>query len=81
MQNVAWWKRKTALARRRRLRVAIEATHVPRRVVCPALAADIGIKMCIAVGDDIEARHFLLMQVDRDRIDILLAELVIHHRI
>ncbi len=35
--------------------------------------------MRIAVGHDIEAGHFLLVQIDRDRIDILLAELVIHH--
>ena len=37
--------------------------------------------MCVAVGDDIEAGYFLLVQIDRDRIDILLAELVVHHRV
>src|SRR5215468_11695166 len=37
--------------------------------------------MRVAVGDDIEARHLLFVQVDRDRIDILFAELVVHHRV
>ncbi len=59
----------------------IEATHVPRRIIRPALAADVGIKMCIAVGDDIEPRHLLFVQIDRDRIDILFAKLVVHHRV
>src|SRR5258707_10155994 len=48
MQNVAWWKRKTALARRRRLRVAIEATHVPRRGSCSTLAPRTRIKKFLA---------------------------------
>src|SRR5215467_9033530 len=37
--------------------------------------------MCVAVGDDIEAGHFLLMQIDCNSVDILLAELVVHHRV
>ena len=39
------------------------------------------IEMRVTVGDDIEARHFLLVQINRDRVDILFAELVVHHRV
>src|SRR4029077_678680 len=46
------------------LRVAIEPPHVSRRIVGPALAADVGVEMCIAVSDDIEPGYFLLVQID-----------------
>ena len=35
--------------------------------------------MRVAVGDDVEAGQFLLVQIDRHRVDVLLAELVVHH--
>ena len=37
--------------------------------------------MRVAVGDDVEAGHFLLVQIEANRVDILLAELVVHHRV
>ena len=52
-----------------------------RRIVGPALAADVVIEAAVAVGDDIEAGDFLLVQIDGDRVDVLLAELVVHHRV
>ena len=63
VQDMAGRERQSALARRRRLRVAIESAHVARRVVGPALTADIGIEMGVAVGDDVEARNLLLVRV------------------
>src|SRR4029450_11700571 len=47
----------------------------------PALATDIGIEVRIAVCNDVEPCHLLLVEIERHRIDILLAELVVHHRI
>ena len=79
MQNVTGRKRQPAFAGRRRLRVLVEAAHVARRIIGPALAADIRIEMRVAVGDDVEAGDFLLVQIDRDRVDVLLAELVVDH--
>ena len=64
-----------------RLRILVEASHVTRRIIGPALAADIGVEMRVAVGDNIEAGHFLLVEIHGDCIDILLAELVVHHRV
>src|ERR1041385_5472265 len=40
----------------------VEAAHVARRIVGPALAADVAIEMRIAVGDDVEAGDLLLVQ-------------------
>ena len=51
--------------------------HVARWIIGPALAADVGVEMRIAVGDDIEAGDFLLVQIDRNRVGVLLAELVV----
>ena len=79
VQDVAGREGEPALAGRRRLRVLVEAAHVARRVIGPALAADVGIEMRVAVGDDVEAGQFLLVQIDRDGVDILLAEMVVHH--
>ncbi len=81
VKNVAGGKTQAAFAGRSRLRVAIEPAHMSGWIIGPTLAADIGIEMCVAVGNNIQARHFLFVQVDRDRIDILLAELVVHHRV
>src|SRR5262245_12095966 len=53
---------------------------MPRRIVGPALTAYVGIEMCVAVCDEIEPCHFMLVQIDRHCIDILLAKLVVHHR-
>src|SRR6202142_3750739 len=72
-------KHQAALAGRRRLRILVEAAHVAGRIVGPALAADVRVKMRVAVGDDVEAGHFLLVQIDADGVDILLTELVVHH--
>ena len=79
VQDVAGRKRHAAFAGRRRLRVLVEAAHVARRIIGPALAADVRVEMRVAVGDDVEAGQLLLVQIDRDRVDILLAELVVHH--
>ena len=71
-----------ARAHRRQLRVRrVEPVHVVRRIARPALAADVLIEPAIAVGHDVEPGHFLLAQIDRQRVDILLAEPRDHHRI
>jgi len=79
VQDVAGWKQQAAFAGRRRLRILVEAAHVTRRIIGPALAADIGVEMRVAVGDDVETGHFLLVQIEANRVDILLAELVVDH--
>jgi hypothetical protein len=79
VQDVAGREAQAALPGRYWLRVAIKSPHVSRRIVGPALTANVGVEMCIAVSDDIEPGYFLFVQIDRDRIDILLAELIVHH--
>src|ERR1051325_1111637 len=59
----------------------VEAAHVARRIVGPALAADVAIEMRIAVGDDVEAGDLLLVQIHRDPVGVLLAELVVDERL
>jgi hypothetical protein len=81
MQDVTRRKHEAALARRSRLRILVEAAHVARRIVRPTLAADVGIEMGITVGDDVEPGELLFVQIDRNRIDILFAELVVDHRV
>ena len=59
----------------------VEPVHVMRRVARPALAAHVLVEPAVAVGDDVEAGHFLFAQIDRQRIDVLLAEPADHHRV
>src|SRR5262245_17042478 len=74
VQDVARREREAAFASQRWARiVVIEALHVARWIVGPALAAHVLVEVGIAVGDDIETRAFLLVQIDRDRVRILLA--------
>ena len=69
------WKPDAAGADRRQLRVRrVEARHVVRRIARPALAADVLIEPAVAVGDDVETGDFLFPEVDRQRVDVLLAE-------
>jgi hypothetical protein len=59
----------------------VEAVHVMRRVAGPALSADVLIEAAIPVGDDVQTGDFLLSQVDRQGIHVLLAEAADHHRV
>ena len=45
------------------------------------MAADVGVEAAIAVSDDVESRDFLVAQICRDRIQILLAVVAVHHRL
>src|SRR4051794_41955562 len=83
MQNVTARKPDDALARagRDRMRAALEAAHVERRIARPALPADVGIEAAVAVGDDVETRNLLLAQIGAERIDILLAIARADHRL
>ena len=66
VQDVAGREGQAALAGERRARiVVVEAAHVARRIVGPALAADVLVEMRVAVGDDVEAGELLLVQIDR----------------
>ena len=51
------------------------------RIARPALAADVLVEPAVAVGDDVQPRHFLFPQIHRQRVDILLAEPRDHHRV
>ena len=51
------------------------------RIVGPALAADFVVEMRVAVGADVEPGDFLRVQIDRDRVDVLLAEAGVDHRV
>jgi hypothetical protein len=82
VQDMSGRESQPALAGQRRPRiVALEAVHVPRRIRRPAHAADIRVEMGVAVADDIQAGEFLLLQIDHDRVGILIAELIGHHRV
>ena len=61
--------------------LGLEAAHVVRRVAGPALAADVLVEAAVAVGDDVQPGHFLLAQVDRQRVHVLLAEPRRDHRV
>ena len=68
-------------SRRRARVVAVESAHVARRIAGPALAADVVVEAAVAVGEDVEAGDLLLAQVDRERVDVLLAVARIDHRV
>jgi hypothetical protein len=55
--------------------------HVVRRVAGPALAADVRVEPAVAVGHDVEPGHFLLLQIHRQGVHVLLAEPRQHHRV
>ncbi len=61
VQNVAARKRNPPRPHRRQLRVRrLEPAHVMRRITRPALPADVLVEPAVAVGHDVQARHFLL---------------------
>ena len=61
--------------------VVSNPAHVMRRIARPALPADVLVEPAVAVRHDVQPRHFLLAQIHRQRIDILLAEPRRHHRV
>ena len=61
--------------------VASNPLHVMRRIAGPALPADVLVEPAIAVGHDVQPGDFLLAQIHRQRIHILLAEAADHHRV
>src|SRR6478735_3039723 len=82
MKNVSRRKPDQAFARTRRDRtgiVAVESLHVGRRIGGPALAANVGVKSTVTVGQDIETGKLLFEYVDAERVDILLAVSGIDH--
>src|SRR5262245_27302792 len=66
----------------RKLRMArIETGHVAGWVTGPCLSADVLIEAAITVGPDIKAGHFLIPQIDTQRVRVLLAKFIIGHRV
>jgi hypothetical protein len=80
VENVAAREADAAAADRRHLRNAIEARHVKRRIARPALAADVLREAAVAVRHDVEAGDRLLIQIDGERVLVLLAEPRLDHR-
>ena len=75
MQDVPARKPDAARAHLRQLRMRrVEPAHVVRRIARPALAADVLVEPAVAVGHDVQPGHFLLPQIHRQRVHILLAE-------
>src|SRR5208282_832710 len=82
MQNVAARKPDAAAPGWRRARIiALKAAHMMRRIAGPALPADIVVETAVAVGADIKPGDFLIAQIARQRVDILLAVATIDHRV
>src|SRR5207237_4050921 len=82
VKDVSTRKSDPACAGARQLRmIGFKARHMTRGIAGPGLAADILIEAAVTVGYDIESRNFLIPQINRQRIRVWLAELVVGHRI
>jgi hypothetical protein len=70
-----------AAGRRRHRMLRIEPAHMVRRIRRPALAADVVVEAAVAIGKDIQPRKFLIAQIARQCVFVLLAKTAAHHRL
>ena len=82
VQDVPARKPDAARAHLRQLRMRrVEPAHVVRRIARPALPTHVLVEPAVPVGHDVQPGDFLLAQIHRQRIHILLAEAADHHRV
>ena len=58
-----------------------KALEAARRILKPAHSADIHVESRVAIGDDVEARAFLIADERADRVGVLLAKTRVGNRI
>jgi hypothetical protein len=79
VQDMPGLVRKPGFAAGAVIRGSGKAAHAQRRVGKPVVAGDVRVEAAIAVGDDVESRGFLVAQVRRDGIQVLLAIRAVDH--
>jgi hypothetical protein len=60
---------------------ARKAFHADRRIREPVVSSDVGIEAAVAVRDDVQTRGFLVAQIHRNGVQVLLPIAALDHRV